>query len=218
MPLLPGEGGRPQLPCPGLEETSKEAAVGRMSWADAPVGAPLPAPLRCTPGPAGGGRPQWDSDSLCSPANQGNQPVHMPRPWRTLDPKRPASLGSGTGLGRAVLPKTQPRTQSRGAPALPRPVHTAREHIHGGWHTSALSQALRGREPTGRGLPSSPQGGAPEVRVAWVPGGLTALPGRGHLGPGAGVTITTELSDLRGWPSLRGSLGLFPRHGEMVPA
>ncbi|XP_027396257.1 homeobox protein CDX-1-like [Bos indicus x Bos taurus] len=95
------------------------------------------------------------------PANQGNQPVHMPRPWRTLDPKRPASLGSGTGLGRAVLPKTQPRTQSRGAPALPRPVHTAREHIHGGWHTSALSQALRGREPTGRGLPSSPQGGGP---------------------------------------------------------
>ena len=134
-----------------------------------------------------------------------------------LAPHQPG-ISLALGLGRAVLPKTQPRTQSRGAPALPRPVHTAREHIHGGWHTSALSQALRGREPTGRGLPSSPQGGAPEVRVAWVPGGLTALPGRGHLGPGAGVTITTELSDLRGWPSLRGSLGLFPRHGEMVPA
>ena len=30
-----------------------------------------------------------------------------------------------------------------------------------GWHTSGLSEALRGCEPAGRGLPSSPQGGGP---------------------------------------------------------
>lgn len=162
----PRRGRAPPTALPRTGGDEQGAAVGRMSWTvcygpTAPMGAPLPAPLRCTPGPAGGGRPQWHSDSLCSPANQGNQPVHMPRPWRTLGPKRPASLGSGTRLGRAVLPKTQPRTQSRGAPALPHPVRTVREHTRRGWHTSGLSEALRGCEPAGRGLPSSPQGGGP---------------------------------------------------------
>lgn len=215
MPLLLGEGGRPQLPCPGLEGKSKEAVVDRVSWTachgpTAPVGGPLPAPPRCTPGPEGGGQPQWNSDSLCSPANQGNRPVHTPRPWRSLGPNRPAGLGSGTGLEKAVLPKTRPRAQRPGRPALPCPLCTVREHALGGWHASALSEALPGREQAESGLPSSPQGWVgPDVRVAWVPGwaqllsrgGSTLAPVLGSPSPQSCVTCGTGPACVGPWVS-----------------